>query len=118
MAFGKVDSDEAYDVEGLDLFEDVESMLRFNGLDVDALPPLKQPPPYTLEGMVAWQQSLAKLQADINADPELARAYILPLSPMYFGVTKNGKSKMPKRFVKAWIDDCKNWKHSNHRMNK
>lgn len=108
MATGQINPDEPYsDLENL--FPDVETMLRWNGIDVDRLPPLKCPPVRTAEDVVNWQRSILDLKARIDANQEVAWAYVLPGSPMTFGVDDDAKPKMPARKLNAWIKKCEKW---------
>lgn len=94
VVFGAVPEAETHDTDGLDLYPDVESMLRWNGIDVDRLPPLRAPGGGDV--WIAWAQEHAQLRESIVADPERARAFVIPGSPMDYGVS-GGKPNIPPR---------------------
>lgn len=106
VVFGAVPEAETHDTDGLDLYPDVESMLRWNGIDVDRLPPLRAPGGGDV--WIAWAQEHAQLRESIVADPERARAFVIPGSPMDYGVS-DGKPNIPPRKLAAWLRGCAKW---------
>lgn len=64
-----------------------EEMARLNGLDMDRLPPLEwQPDTPGYEGdYLGWAQSVIELWHALNADPGLAREYVVSGSPLDVG---------------------------------
>ena len=83
VATGGIDPNEPFD--GEEVLSVVE-MARVNGLDVDRLPPLTWNPESGVRH-VDWVRSIIDLKARLTADPELARDYIVPGSPLDIGVS-------------------------------
>lgn len=91
----------------VDLYPDPAVMLRYNGVDVDRLPPLRAP----ADGGAAlsWGRAVRALRDAIAAHPELAFAYVIPKSPASYGVDSSGNTRMPPRRLRAWIEACAAW---------
>lgn len=93
----------------VDLFPDVQTMLRVNGIDVDALPPLRPPFPPEQDLLQKWIGSVIALRERLEKDPDLAYAYVLPGSPTSFGMDDSGNPRMPPRALAAWLKKCERW---------
>lgn len=95
-----------------DLFSDVTTMLRWNGIDVDRLPPLRAPVGADAAGHLAWRASLRDLRATLRDNPEAAHDFVLPGSPMAYGLDEARQPRIPKRRMAAWLRACRSWSAS------
>ncbi len=82
VAFGKIDQDAYDDTPVLS----PEEMARVNGLDMARIPPLSwSPDDPRYPSHDAWVDAIIDLRAKLEADPEHARSYVLPGSPLDVG---------------------------------
>lgn len=65
-----------------------EEMAYYNGLDVERLPPLSFDPRGTRYATYNdWQAAHIELRAKLEADPEYAREFVVPGSPLDIGIS-------------------------------
>lgn len=105
---GLIDPSDCADRDWHELYPDPVSMLRWNGIDASRLPPLSVPEGGA-ETVRAWISSLIELNGTMRANPEAARAYVIPCSPAEYGVLDDGRPKMPERLLRPWRELCAAW---------